>query len=317
MVTLGSENRIFGADSFLESGKYPKSTFQELARTFGQKYDSDLMKKFKEERFVTNELVSDSRGTVAWKITRPAYDKDAEKEEIIYSEEVLAMLLAYVKFLAEKQAGGQVRDCVITIPSWFTYDQRLMVKDAAEGLAGLNILQLVHENTAAATMFGIDQKLEKDKNLTVMFYNMGGMDTEVSIVQYSLVDVTEKKTSPHIRILGEASVKDLGSKDLDNVMVNLLAKKFNELPERQGKDDVLTNQRATKRLQKEVVKIKEILSANIQASVKVAELLDYVTLQLMLSREEVEAASAGFFDRVSIPAEEALKQAGLTKDDID
>ena len=107
---------------------------------------------------------------------------------------------------------------------------------------------------------------------------MGGMDTEVSIVQYSLARVSEKKTSPHIRILSEASVKDLGSRDLDKVLVNLLAQKFNALPERQGKDDVLTNVRASKRLQKEVVKIKEILSANLRASVKVPELLDYVTL---------------------------------------
>jgi hypoxia up-regulated 1 len=79
----------------------------------------------------------------------------------------------------------------------------------------------------------------------------------------------------------------------------------------------LTNVRASKRLQKEVVKIKEILSANLRASVKVPELLDYVTLQLTLTREEVEAASSSFFDRVSIPAEEALKAAGLTKEDID
>lgn len=95
----------------------------------------------------------------------------------------MAMLLGYVKMLAEKQAGGSVRDCVITIPSWFTYEQRLMVKDAAEGLAGLNVLQLVHENTAAATMFAIDHraKIEPEKNLTVLFYNMGGMDTEVLI----------------------------------------------------------------------------------------------------------------------------------------
>ena len=60
------------------------------------------MQKFKEERFVTNELVADARGTVGWKITRAAYDKEDEKEEILYSEEVLAMLLAYVKYLAEK-----------------------------------------------------------------------------------------------------------------------------------------------------------------------------------------------------------------------
>jgi len=108
------------------------------------------------------------------------------------------MLFSYVKMLAEIQAGGHVTDCVITVPSWFTYDQRLMIKDAAEGLAGLHILQMVHENTAAATMFGIDQKLEHDKNMTVLFYNMGGMDTEVSIVQYSLVNISEKKSSPHI-----------------------------------------------------------------------------------------------------------------------
>jgi len=64
--------------------------------------------------------------------------------------------------LSEIQAGGHVRDCVITIPSWFTYDQRLMIRDAAEQLANLNVLQLVHENTAAAVMFGIDQKVEQD-----------------------------------------------------------------------------------------------------------------------------------------------------------
>ena len=77
-------------------------------------------------------------------------------EQIITSEETVAMLFQYVKMLAEIQAGGYVRDCVITIPSWFTYDQRLMIKDAAESLANLNVLQLVHENTAAAVMFAID-----------------------------------------------------------------------------------------------------------------------------------------------------------------
>lgn len=264
------------------------------------------MKKFKEERFVTNDMVADDRGSIAWKITRPKHGDQDAKEEILYSEEVLAMLLSYVRMLAETQAGGTVRDCVITVPSWFTYDQRLMVKDAAEAMAGLTVLQLVHENTAAATMFGIDQKLEEDKNLTVMFYNMGGMDTEVSIVQYSLYRVDEKKTTPQIQVLSEASVKDLGSKDLDAVIANILAEKFNALPERAGKEDVRTNVRASKRLLKESVKIKEILSANIESNIKIPELLDYVTLQIILKREEVENAAEKFFSRVSAPVEEAL-----------
>jgi len=72
------------------------------------------------------------------------------------------MMFQYIKMLAEVSAESSVRDCVITIPSWFTYDQRLMIKDAAD-LANLKVLQLVHENTAAATMFGIDTKMEKDQ----------------------------------------------------------------------------------------------------------------------------------------------------------
>jgi len=109
-----------------------------------------------------NEIVEDERGLVSWSFERPAYESEDAKKETLFAEEVVAMLLQYVKMLAEKQADGRVRDCVITVPSWFTYDQRLMVKDAAEALAGLTVLQLVHENNAAATMFGIDHKLEQN-----------------------------------------------------------------------------------------------------------------------------------------------------------
>ena len=109
---------------------------------------------------------------------------------------------------------------------------------------------------------------------------MGAMDTEVTIARYSHVNFTEeqKKATPVIEILAETSVKDLGSSDLDLVLVNLLADKFNAMPERAGKPDVRDNVRARKRLQKEVLKIKDILSANKAASIKIPELADYVTL---------------------------------------
>ena len=100
-------------------------------------------------------MVADERGQVAFKIMRPKYEHEEAKEQTLFSEEVIAKMFAYVKMLAEKQAEGPVRDCVITVPSWFTYDQRLMLRDAAD-LANLKVLQFVHENTAAVTMFGID-----------------------------------------------------------------------------------------------------------------------------------------------------------------
>lgn len=102
MLTVGSENRLFGADSLLESGKYPKTTFADVQRVFGKKFDADLVKRYQEENFVTNEFVSDERGVTAWKITRPKHGEDEAQEEILYSEEIVAMLLGYVRMLAEK-----------------------------------------------------------------------------------------------------------------------------------------------------------------------------------------------------------------------
>merc|ERR1711970_1324850 len=103
---------------------------------------------------------------------------------------------------------------------------------------------------------------------------MGGMDAEATVVRYSLLELGNKKAAPYIEVLAEASRSDIGAADVDLALVKLLAEKFDSLPEREGKDSVLKNVRATKRLQKEVVKIKETLSANKQASVKIPELLD-------------------------------------------
>ena len=125
-----------------------------------------------------------------------------------------------------------------------------MIREAAQTFAGMTLLQMTHENTAAAVLFGID-KVEKDaQNQTVLYYNMGGMDTEVTIARYSNIafDEDEKKTTPYFEILAEAAVPDLGSKDLDSVMVHILAEKFNALPERAGKPDVRENVRALTRL---------------------------------------------------------------------
>lgn len=191
-----------------------------------------------------------------------------------------------------------------------------MVKDAAE-LANLKVLQLVHENTAAAVMYGIDNKVEQGASRTVLFYNMGSMDTEVTIANYSNYNVTEKKSSPYIEILSEASSSDLGSADLENSLVRILARHFNDLSERKGKADVMTDERAVSRLKKESVKVIEILSANKFASIKVPELKDYVTLQFSLPREEFEEENTAFWSRVVNPLTEALDKVGLKATDID
>mmetsp|Transcript_4924 Transcript_4924/g.3531 ORF Transcript_4924/g.3531 Transcript_4924/m.3531 type:complete len:114 (+) Transcript_4924:546-887(+) len=112
-----------------------------------------------------------------------------------------------------------------------------MMQDAAD-LAGLFVMQLIHENTAAATMYGID-RLDADKTHTVLFYNMGGMDTEVSVARYSTItEEATNKTYEHIEILAEAWEKNLGGHHLDLALVNLFADNFNSMKERRGMPDI-------------------------------------------------------------------------------
>lgn len=180
---------------------------------------------------MTNEFAADERGFVGWKIQKK--DQNGTKtEEILYTEELIGVLLKYGRYLSEIQAGGTIKDCVITVPSYFTFSQRRMILDAAEQIAGLSVLQLVHENTATATMFGVD-RLDTEKSVTVLFYNMGGMDTEVTLARYSAIqDPQTNKSYEHIEILAEASDSRLGGQDLDLVLVNMLVERFNALKER-------------------------------------------------------------------------------------
>lgn len=160
------------------------------------------------------------------------------------------------------------------------------MQDAAE-MAGFNVLQLIHENTAVATMFGLDRN-DANKTHTVLFYNMGGKDTEVSVVQYSTVEDAKGKNYEHIEILAEAWDETLGSTEIDRAIMREMVSRFDSQPERKGKPSVAENKRAMKRLQKDCIKAKETLSANREVQVKLAELDDYDTLNTKLTRDELE-----------------------------
>ena len=125
------------------------------------------------------------------------------------------------------------------------------------------------------------------------------------------------KSFEHIEILAETYDRELGGADFDLVILNLLADRFNAMKERQGKPDIRTNARAMKRLLKEVVRVKDILSANKQTQVKVGELADYVTLLTTVERTEFEEASEHLFARAVKPILEVLEKTGLTIADVD
>lgn len=183
-------------------------------------------------------------------------------------------------------------------------------------MAGLHIIQLVHENVAAATMFGID-RMDTEKPLTVLLYNMGGKDTEVTVARFSAIADEKNKTFEYIEIMGEAWDESLGGADFDKVIVEMLAEAFNALPERQGKPDIRKNEKAMKRLFSQSVNVKDILSANKLADVKIPDLLDKITLRTVLARSDFEARSDSIIQKVTTPIDKALEHANLTIADID
>ena len=155
-------------------------------------------------------------------------------------------------------------------------------------------------------MYGID-RMDTEKDLHVLLYNMGATDTEVSVVRYSAVtDGKTEKTHEQVEILGEGYDQTLGGKAFDDVLVNIFADEFNGMKERQGKPDIRENKRAMRRLYKEIGKTKDVLSANRITDVKVPELADYVTLFFKLDRDTFEAKSEHLLQRVKKPIETAL-----------
>ena len=185
--------------------------------------------------------------------------------------------------------------------------------DAAD-LAGLTVISLTHENVAAATMFAVDRLEEEPIN--VLFYNMGGVDTEVTIARFSAITDSNGKAHESVEILAETYDKTLGGQEFDKVIVDMLAEAFDQMPERAGKPSVRTNDRAMKRLFKESIKVKDILSANKVADVKVPELVDYVTLRTLLQRSDFEERSSHLLARVGKPIQDALAIAELSLEDI-
>jgi molecular chaperone DnaK (HSP70) len=206
-VTITNEMRNFGADSFIAQGKNLPNTFKDLSIFLGIEYSAENVEKLEKEGFVFSTMAKDERGLIGFTVKKDS--TESAEEEIFYTEELLAMILGYGRKLAETLSEGYVRDTVITVPSYFDQTQRRMVEEAAD-LAGLTTLQLLHENTAAATMFGID-RMDTEKPLTILFYNMGNKDTEVSIVRYSAVSDLKNKTFEHIEVIGEGYDAKLGS----------------------------------------------------------------------------------------------------------
>jgi hypoxia up-regulated 1 len=241
-IAFKDEERFFGVDALAKRARFPKQVFSFMHEYLGKRYNDEQMIKFIEEYFVSYDMEEDeNRKTYMFKV------KFNNEEHKFSTEEVFGMIFRYIKFLSDKFSGGDVRDCVVTVPAYFGYKERNAVVQAVE-LSKLNLLSLVSENVAAAVQFSLDKKFNETEYY--IFYNIGSSNLQASLVSYETIfEEKNKKTvevGKAIKVLGEAWEKNLGGNAFNYKIIRDLMEKFDKT--RKDKPSVKGDYRVAERL---------------------------------------------------------------------
>jgi len=227
--------------------------------------------------------------------------KGEEKE--FWPEEISAMLLSKLRQDAESFLGEKVTDAVITVPAYFNDGQRQATKDAGL-IAGLNVLRVVNEPTAAAIAYGLDKKGASAAEKNVLIFDLGGGTFDVSVlaIDEGMFEVKSTAGDTH-----------LGGEDFDNRLVDHFVSEF----KRKHKKDLTSSKRALRRLRTACERAKRTLSVSAQANVEIDSLFEGADFYSSITRARFEEMCADKFRSTLEPVERALRDAKMDKASID
>ena len=218
-------------------------------------------------------------------------------------QEISAMTLAKLKADAEAYLGQKVTEAVITCPAYFSDSQRQATKDAGK-IAGLNVLRIINEPTAAALAYGLD----KDKGGKVMIYDLGGGTFDVSILEIS---------DGVFEVLATNGDTKLGGDDWDNKIISYLVDEFKKSHGIDLSKDKMAMQRLKESAEKAKIELSGMSSTNVNLPFISMSADGPQHLDVTLTKQKFEAMTADLLDRTVAPMRSAMKDAGLSYSDID
>jgi len=296
-VAFTDTERLIGDAAKNQAAINPSNTIFDAKRLIGRKFeDATVQSDMKHWPF---EVVSDN-GKPQMSVTFKGGEKRFNPEEIS------SMVLTKMKETAEAYLGQQVNDAVVTVPAYFNDSQRQATKDAGV-IAGLNVLRIINEPTAAAIAYGLDKKVGSaghNKERNVLIFDLGGGTFDVSVL--SIDDgIFEVKAT--------AGDTHLGGEDFDNRMVNHFMNEF----QRKFKKDISNNKRSMRRLRTACERAKRTLSSSSQANVEIDSLFEGIDFYSSISRARFEELCSDLFRNTLSPVEKALRDAKMDKNHID
>ncbi len=285
-----NHDRLVGQLARRQAVLNPENTFYSVKRFIGRKVDE----------------ITDESKQVAYRVVRDGSSvklKSTNEDKDFAPEEISALVLRKLVDDASKYLGEKVTQAVITVPAYFNDSQRQATKDAGK-IAGIEVLRIINEPTAAALAYGLDKK----SNETILVFDLGGGTFDVSVLEVGDGVFEVKSTS------GDTH---LGGDDFDKRIVDWMAEEFKKL---EG-IDLRTDRQALQRLTEAAEKAKIELSGVPQTQIN----LPFITagadgakhLDMSLTRAKFESICADLFKRIENPVEQALRDAKLTKANID
>ncbi|CAG9832111.1 unnamed protein product [Diabrotica balteata] len=291
-VAFTDTERLLGDAAKNQVAMNPNNTVFDAKRLIGRKFDDPKIQQ--DIQHWPFKVVNDC--------SKPKIQVEHKGERKIFApEEISSMVLTKMKETAEAYLGTSVKDAVITVPAYFNDSQRQATKDAG-AIAGLNVLRIINEPTAAALAYGLDKNLKGEKN--VLIFDLGGGTFDVSILTIDEGSLFEVKST--------AGDTHLGGEDFDNRLVNHFADEF----KRKFKKDLKNNPRALRRLRTAAERAKRTLSSSSEATIEIDALFEGIDFYTKISRARFEELCSDLFRGTLHPVEKALNDAKLDKGQI-
>ena len=290
-VAFTDQERIIGDSAKNQANANPTNSIYDAKRLIGRNFDDPVVQS--EMKLFPFKIVNNNN--------KPEIQVKYKGEDKQFKpEEISSMILSYMKEQAENYLGETVTDAVVTVPAYFNDAQRQATKDAGQ-IAGLNVLRIINEPTAAAIAYGLDNKEGEEQN--ILIFDMGGGTFDVSIltIEDGIFEVKATAGDTH-----------LGGEDFDNILVQHFAMEF----KRKNKLDLMESKKAIRRLKTACERAKRTLSSAQTASIELDSLYEGIDFFTNISRAKFESLCQHLFVKSMDPVQKCLRDSKISKNNI-